>query len=300
MSFRFPSGNGVRVDTSLINGHATTVTSDFDSLIAKLIITAPSWDAVVRKAKRALQDTTIAGVQTNLDMLRAIVAHPDFATGDCSTTWLEAHQQDLVAMSTAAKTTQATRRLPILDGSPSQPDSTTSLAAPSAPVFRKGDAWSLQLAPKKSAEQSEAVVHHLQLTKLLRNDFPTSLSADILYTTQGSQPLPYTLTFTATTSSATAATSSARKGDRRNPTHIINPFPGRLVELLVDVGDSVKKDDVIAVVRQMKMELEVRSTNSGVVSWATEVQDGDEIGEGILLAVIEQKVAGIASISSKL
>jgi pyruvate carboxylase len=42
-SFQFPTGNGVRVDTHLIASDPTVVSADFDSLLAKVIITASSW-----------------------------------------------------------------------------------------------------------------------------------------------------------------------------------------------------------------------------------------------------------------
>jgi biotin carboxyl carrier protein len=60
------------------------------------------------------------------------------------------------------------------------------------------------------------------------------------------------------------------------------------VEVLVDEGDVVKEGDVICVVQQMKMELEVRSHRSGRVSWVLEVEEGEEVGEGMLAAVVEE------------
>ena len=44
--------------------------------------------------------------------------------------------------------------------------------------------------------------------------------------------------------------------------------------------------DVVCVVRQMKMELEVRAGRKGVVGWVMEVEDGGEVGEGMLAAVV--------------
>lgn len=73
-----------------------------------------------------------------------------------------------------------------------------------------------------------------------------------------------------------------------------NPFPGKLVELLVDTGDVVQAGDVIAIVQQMKMELEVRCRVGGAIDWVTEVEDGGEIGEGVLLAVVVETKGRIA------
>ena len=59
------------------------------------------------------------------------------------------------------------------------------------------------------------------------------------------------------------------------------------MEILVDVGDEVKKGETVAVVRQMKMELEIRASKGGRVSWVYEGEEGNEVGEGVLLAEIE-------------
>jgi pyruvate carboxylase len=53
-SFQFPAGNGIRVDTNLNSGHLSAVSADFDSLMAKLIVTASTWKDAVKKAQRAL------------------------------------------------------------------------------------------------------------------------------------------------------------------------------------------------------------------------------------------------------
>lgn len=292
-SFQFPTGNGIRVDTNLINGHATVVSADFDSLIAKLIITAGTWDDVVRKAQHALSDTQISGVKTNLDVLRAIVAHPDFLASKCDTQWLEKHQKSLLDAGLKISSSLEAKTMAL--GLSASASSSGPALANASTMFRKGDAWSLSLAPQglKSNGGQQPPPHHLELTRVLRNEFPQSFSADLLFTTPAtsvsSQPqtVPYTMTLTSTSSSASAATSHHRRGNASDPSHICIPFPGKLVEVLVDEGDLVKEGDVICVVQQMKMELEVRSHRSGRVSWVLEVEEGEEVGEGMLAAVIE-------------
>lgn len=281
-SFRFPTGNGIRIDTHLINGHAAVVSADFDSLIAKLIVTASSWSDCVRKAQRALDDTFIIGVKTNIPVLRAIVAHPDFLNGSCDTQWLESNQDDLL---------RASQQL-IPPSNPLLQDSASSNAGAvlgnANILFRKGDAWSLTLSPQgKPAAQP---THHLALTKVLRNDFPSSLSADVLFTSPTGST-PYTLALNSTSASSSASTSQHPRANPSNPSHIGIPFPGKLVEVLVDEGDIVKEGDVVCVVQQMKMELEVRSNKSGKVAWVLEVEEGGEVDAGWLAAVVESEGA---------
>jgi pyruvate carboxylase len=283
-SFKLPTGNGIRVDTHLISGHPAIVSADFDSLIVKVIITASSWKDTVRKAQRALDETQIFGVRTNIDILRAIVAHPDFMRGKCDTQWLERKHQELLQSGLQISTS----RKSIL-GANKAVSSSGAIASATSTLFRKGDAWSIAFS---SSENTEPVPHHLELTRILRNEFPASLTAEILFTTPSTststkpQSVPYTITLSSTSASASAATSHHRRGNPSDPSHVSIPFPGKLVEVLVDEGDTVKEGDVICVVQQMKMELEVRSPRSGRITWVTEAEDGEEVAEGMLAAIV--------------
>lgn len=58
------------------------------------------------------------------------------------------------------------------------------------------------------------------------------------------------------------------------------------MEITVEEGDMIGKGDVVAVVRQMKMELEIRAGRGGRVGWVCEVGEGEEVGEGVLVAEI--------------
>lgn len=271
-----PYGNGIRVDHHLTPG--LVVKTDFDSLLAKVVVTASTWPDLIAKAIRALNDTHIAGVKTSLPALRGILAHPAFTAQACDTQWLESTLPTLLATGSSI-----TASLP----NPTPPSATPAFAPSSSSTpLRKGDAWSLTLTPitTSSASNSPPAPAHLLLTKLHRNDFPASLTADILLTPPSAPPTSYTLALTSTAASAGSLTSSSthRRGEAGNARHIVFPFPGQLVELLVDVGDYVGKGDVVAVVKQMKMELEIRAGGDGLVGWVFEGEDGDEVGEGVL------------------
>lgn len=282
-SFHFPTGNGIRVDTNLVSGASAAVTADFDSLIAKLIITASTWEGVLRKAARALQDTRITGIQTNVGVLRAIISHTDFVSGRCDTTWLESNQEALLAAASELDTGgQSSSHL----FSSSSPQPSSALAkSNSSTLFRAGDAWSINLTPHAQSEQSKSSSsqHHLSLTKVLQNDFPHTLSANITF---NNEPCKLVLNATSSSFASLSSNSKHRRADRGDRSHLAIPVSGTLVEVLVDEGDYVQKDECVAVVRQMKMELEVRAHRQGRVEWIMEVEDGKDVGEGILAAVI--------------
>lgn len=283
-SFRFPAGNGIRVDSHLLPSQQSVVGTDFDSLIAKIIVIAPAWEEVVGKAKRALADTYIDGIKTNLDVLRGIVASEAFFAQECDTRWLEANlpivlEEGLRISKNISQTSQI--------ATPSASSNAVAAAASNV-LFRKGDAWSIALTPESSSNP-EPTPSHLQISRVLRNEFPTSLTASIVYTTpQSKAPIPYTLTLASTTASFGSLASAAnhRRGDPGNQNHIIIPFAGKLMELLVDEGDVIEKGETVAVVRQMKMELEIRANKGGRVVWVYEGEEGDEVGEGVLVAEV--------------
>ena len=71
-----PSGPGVRVDTGFRTGDA--ITGNFDSLIAKLIVTGATREQAITRARRAITEFTIEGMATALPFHQAILQDPTF------------------------------------------------------------------------------------------------------------------------------------------------------------------------------------------------------------------------------
>ena len=82
-----PSGNGVRVDTGLYTGYR--IPSEYDSMIAKVIVHAPDRDAAIQKMRSALDEMVILGVETNLDFQYRIMKNPEFCEGNADTGFIE-------------------------------------------------------------------------------------------------------------------------------------------------------------------------------------------------------------------
>ncbi len=85
--YRAPSGPGLRVDDGLESG--SEVSPYYDPMLAKVITWGDDRTEAIRKMIRALQDTVVLGVTTNIPYLLDILAHPDFAAGKFSTNFLE-------------------------------------------------------------------------------------------------------------------------------------------------------------------------------------------------------------------
>ncbi len=86
-AFHAPGGLGVRVDSALYAGYF--VPPYYDSLIAKLIVHAPTRDAAINRMRRALDEFAVLGIQTTIPLHRRIVDEADFLAGNYTIHWLE-------------------------------------------------------------------------------------------------------------------------------------------------------------------------------------------------------------------
>lgn len=82
-----PGGNGIRVDTAIYNGY--TVPSNYDSMLAKIIAYGANRNEALSKMKRALEETVIDGIDTNIDFLLKIIKNPNFIRGEFDTSFIE-------------------------------------------------------------------------------------------------------------------------------------------------------------------------------------------------------------------
>jgi acetyl-CoA/propionyl-CoA carboxylase, biotin carboxylase, biotin carboxyl carrier protein len=88
-----PGGPGVRVDSGYREGHS--VPGQYDSLIAKLVVWAPTRARALRRMVRALDEFTIAGVPTTIPALRLLIESEEFASGRHTTRTVE--ESDVLA-----------------------------------------------------------------------------------------------------------------------------------------------------------------------------------------------------------
>ena len=82
-----PGGPGVRLDTHAYAGYS--VPPHYDSLIAKVIVSGPTRDEAVVRARHVLDEFVIEGIATTLPFLRRILDDPDFVAGRVDTGFVE-------------------------------------------------------------------------------------------------------------------------------------------------------------------------------------------------------------------
>ncbi|HET9030279.1 MAG TPA: acetyl-CoA carboxylase biotin carboxylase subunit, partial [Candidatus Aquilonibacter sp.] len=86
-AYREPAGLGVRVDSAAYPGF--TISPDYDSMIAKLVVWAPTRHQAIARLARAIDEYTIEGVPTTLPLLRALCDAPAVLDGSYGTQTLE-------------------------------------------------------------------------------------------------------------------------------------------------------------------------------------------------------------------
>lgn len=290
----WPGGRGVRVDTWLTSARVSfeepvwNIGSDFDSLLAKIIVRGRTFEEATQRAKRALRETRIqSDIKTNLDVLAGVVGHKDWVEGTIDTLWLERSVQDVLqvgrtVLEQRSFLPQTSQNLGSSSGAGS------AFVSPGTVLLQPGTSFQLELINPTSNDQFSAK-HILTIPSIAHNAFPRHLSGT-LQTSLFSSPLQFSLT-----QSSSLASSSFEFADPHNAEHIASPFNGKIVELhpalqdaALAVGAAVRAGDALVVISAMKMESVIAAPRSGTVKKIGKgIQGGAIVGEGVLICVLE-------------
>jgi len=86
-NLHLPGGHGVRLDTHVYSGYV--IPPNYDSMIAKLIVTAQNRDEAIQKMKRALDEFVIEGIKTTIPFHRQLMDDPNYIAGNYTTKFME-------------------------------------------------------------------------------------------------------------------------------------------------------------------------------------------------------------------
>jgi acetyl-CoA/propionyl-CoA carboxylase biotin carboxyl carrier protein len=87
-AYREPAGPGVRVDSAAYAGW--TIPAEYDSLVAKLVVWAPTRERAIARLRRAIGEYVVEGIPTTLPLARALCDHPRVLDATYGTATLEA------------------------------------------------------------------------------------------------------------------------------------------------------------------------------------------------------------------
>ena len=289
---REPTGEGVRVDSSLLQGGLVGTT--YDPMLSKVIAWGPDRAAALARLDRALAATVVLGVGTNLGFLRALLAHPDVQAGRLDTGLIERSLDDLVAGETPDVAVMAAALLRLLDlpvaGDPWTaltgwrvggrapvrwdvlgPGGERQVVSVSGPA---GDAR-VRVADREHAAAAVAVEDGLLIT--LDGATRTALTAVDGATT-------WVAVDGATWTVVEAPPARVRAQEADTDAQVRSPMPGAVVAVHVATGDTVEAGSPLLAVEAMKMEHLLKAPLGGTVEVL--VRLGDQV-------VVDQPVATV-------
>jgi 3-methylcrotonyl-CoA carboxylase alpha subunit len=307
---RFPPPEIARVDTGVQQGDI--VTPFYDPMIAKIIAWGEDRWAAVNRLRRALAETGVSGVVTNLGFLARVVANAEFASAEIDTGFIERHRASLIPARGPAPDTAlaaaAVSRLLMREAA------SKAAAAHSGDPFSpwaRVDGWRLNgesrqvlilrdgTAEHVVAARAEAGNWLLQIGGRMviaggerQPDGTLSLSLDgvrrhVMVLDHGSE----TAVFVEGESWRLVEIDPLAASAGEDPTagRLTAPMPGRVTQLMVAAGTKVRRGEPLMIIEAMKMEHTVAAPADGVVE-AVRFAVGDLVEEGAeLIAVAAER-----------
>ncbi len=86
-----PGGPGVRTDTAIYTGYE--IPPFYDSMLAKVIVSALTWEDVIKRGERALKDMGLFGIKTTIPYYLEILKHPEFRAAAFNTGFVDKYPE---------------------------------------------------------------------------------------------------------------------------------------------------------------------------------------------------------------
>ena len=292
---REPAAQGVRVDSSLLQG--VPVGTTYDPMLSKVVAWGPDRATSLARLDRALAGHVVLGVGTNTAFLRALLRSPDVVAGRLDTGLVERELDALVAGSVPpveAYAAVALHRLaPERSGSdPWDAGDGWRLSGRAARTLTVAgsDGTPLVLALTGTAAGAELVVGGGEPVTVRADPLP-----DGLLLTVGARTTPVLVAVDGLTTwvhldgTAHAVTSlpatRAAAGGGSHDGDVLSPMPGAIISLPAAAGAAVVRGEVLVVVEAMKMEHALTAPHDGRVD-SVAVRVGDQVSVGQLLVTV--------------
>ncbi len=265
---------GARLDTGYEPGDA--VPSEYDSLVAKLIVRGPRRPEALSLAAGVLGSASVQGLRTNLPLHRAVVADPSFAAGEASVQWLE---RELPALLEAARPHPAAlvAAAQLLAGGEGRGFDGAAWLAPGARTLWLDDGAgprAVSIGRDATTVDGEPVDAADLATATATLDYDGAI---VVETPTGESRLRLV---------APPATSAAARAGEGPAGEIRAPLAGRVAAVNVREGAAVADGDIVAVLDAMKMEHAITAPGAGTVR-AVHVAPDEVVEAGALLVELE-------------
>ncbi|WP_096696787.1 acetyl-CoA carboxylase biotin carboxylase subunit [Polaromonas sp. AER18D-145] len=301
----------IRVDTALES--PMVVSPYYDSMVAKFLTWAPSREECIQKLSLACEKTVLLGIKTNLSFLERCINHPVFLRGEATTTFLSredlrgVHWQRTPSLHAAVGGALAisgvfdTLRTNEVRGAAQRPAFELLVARQgdggTAVLPQDGDPVRVRVRPvidgfmvsMGSASDESAALQEISVTDLRLESGRIAFAVDGLRRSLTvSQPDLQTV-WIQDGASAWCYQRAVRQASLTSATagmlQIRAPMTGRVISLLLQLGDEVTAQQTLAVVESMKMEMPITATVGGTVS-KLNTSAGEQIATGQILMEI--------------
>ena len=311
--------NGIRVDTGVSDGGE--IPMHYDSLIAKLIVHGADRGDAIAKMKEALNGFVIRGVNSNIAFQSALLAHPQFVSGQFNTGFIaehypkgftknSSHHPDpdfLIALAafvrrkSRERATNLTGQLPGYDVKIGESYVVIELSPKGEHrhVNVQVDEYSgrnglavITVEGKNYSIESDSRLSDIKITGTL-NGHPFAAQVD-----RGSDKNPLVLEVTHSGCSLSALVVSPRMAElyklmpfKAPPDlsrFVLSPMPGLLADVLVTPGQKVQMGERVAIIEAMKMENVLVAAQTGVVK-AVLAKKGESLSVDQLIVEFEKE-----------
>jgi len=304
LAFDPPEGPGVRNDSGVESGD--TVSLDYDSMISKLIVHAPSRTMAVKRLSSALGNHTVLGLPTNLPLLRRISAHPAFAAGETTTDFLEKHglleapekarvPDEILALAAVFE------GVPRLTPEPFEAGNWRQLGASQTAYSDGGEPRRVVLSRRGGVFEArvgdgergggESSEHSVEILSRHGETFHALVGGSAVKASLDAEGGAARVSLGGEEYEVRRVPSPSLDGLESGGAAgggLVAPMPGTVVKVMVEEGEEVEEGRLLLVLEAMKMEQPVSAPHAGVVK-SLPFSEGDMVPGGATLVEIEEE-----------
>lgn len=293
-----PAGATIRIDGMQLQS-GDTISGDFDPMIGKLVVSAPTRDEARKTMFSALQQYHIKGISTNIGFLTSLMQYPDYIHNGISTKYIDDNLDNInsyieqkraeadITVPLAAVLIRSFNNDPIrqkniwqhigywrhiktiniiIDGKILSIQLLKHSHSQSAFILNN-KRYEAELIPKENIHYTliqNGSVHELSIYEIKPGTFEITCQDNTHLITR--PDISY----------VDAEIFTVGDGITNKAGAIISPMPGKVIRVPVKPGDSVKKGDILLIVEAMKMENNIISNRDAIVEELF-VKEGDKV-----------------------
>jgi 3-methylcrotonyl-CoA carboxylase alpha subunit len=299
-ALHLPPAETARVDTGVRQGDAVTLF--YDPMIAKIIAWGEDRPAALARLGRALAETAVLGVATNLSLLARIVAHPEFAAGSVDAGFIERHRDAVIPpRRPAPDAALAAAALSRLLARAAAAEAAAARCGDRFSPWARTDGWRLngrgrqEIILRDGTEEKTVAATARAEDWVLEIDTRAIVAAGesgsdglLAVVLDGVRRHIRVLDYGSESGVFLGGDSwrlveidplAAHSGEDPAAGRLTAPMPGRITQLMIEPGTSVRRGQPLMIIEAMKMEHTVAAPADGVVE-AVRFAVGDQVQEG--------------------